>query len=136
MLKAIILASTVIAAAQCSPQEAAQVIADVNAVRVEYGLSALEPDIELIRFAAVRAEDILWAGEPSHDGIWRLYRPTEIGECLCIKPPHESASSCMEAWLESPGHRAMILDTRWGRIGVAALRSDAGYLYVALEFAD
>jgi uncharacterized protein YkwD len=39
-----------------------------------------------------------------------------------------------EAFMDSPAHRANILDRRFGRVGIGIYRDDHGYLWVTLIF--
>lgn len=57
-----------------------------------------------------------------------------IGENLAAGP--ESAAGVMESWMESPSHRAIILDPMWTEIGIAVRSGgEYGYYWVQL-FAD
>jgi uncharacterized protein YkwD len=57
------------------------------------------------------------------------YRAWSAGENLAWGAPDISASRTVTNWMNSPGHRANILNPRWRSIGVAAVHVDdpAGY---------
>ena len=44
------------------------------------------------------------------------------------------AGTLLKAWMDSPGHRANILDARYRQLGVGARKSDEGVWYVAQVF--
>ena len=44
------------------------------------------------------------------------------------------AGTLLKAWMDSPGHRANILDALYRQLGVGARKSDEGVWYVAQVF--
>jgi len=106
----------------------AQVIGDVNAERMRYGLKPLKIDPQLTEAARIRAQEI--ARKFSHtrpDGTkWSTVSSAAKGEN--IARGHNSADRVMAAWMSSSGHRANILRERFGSIGVCALRVN-GLIY-------
>ena len=47
-----------------------------------------------------------------------------------------TVQAMVEAWMNSPGHRANILNPRYGAVGLAVSRDVAGRPYWTLVFAD
>lgn len=111
---------------------AAQVIGDVNAERMRYGLQPLRVDPELTAAARIRAGEI--ARKFSHtrpDGSkWSTVSPAAKGEN--IARGHHSAYRVMAAWMSSPGHRANILRQSFGSIGVCAIEVNGVMYWVQL----
>lgn len=111
---------------------AAQVISDVNAERMRYGLKPLTVDPQLMAAARVRAQEI--ARKFSHtrpDGTkWSTVSPAAKGEN--IARGHNSAYRVMAAWMSSSGHRANILRESFGSIGVCALKVNGVIHWVQL----
>ena len=103
---------------------AAQVAALVNAARAEYGLSALTVDAKVQQAAQVRARES--AQSFSHtrpDGSSFSTALTEAGVSYTrsgenIAYGQSTPQQVVQAWMDSAGHRANILDTGFTHIGV------------------
>lgn len=114
-------AANPIEAPSTSNDLASQVIAEVNAERAKYGLSALREDPELTRAACVRANEIVQSfshTRPNGEG-WSSVSTAARGEN--IAKGHSTVARVMAAWMSSEGHRANILRESFGSIGVCAI---------------
>ena len=114
----------------------AGLLAQVNALRAESGLRPLRWSPALSRAAQAHCIDMAQAGYFGHlssDGtpftqrIARLYRPRRpqvwaVGENLLWSTRGLGPQSALRRWLESPEHRANLLDPRWREVGIAAAR--------------
>ena len=98
-----------------------RVIAEVNAERAKYGLSALREDPELTRAACVRANEIvqLFSHTRPNGENWGSVSIAARGEN--IAKGHSNVARVMAAWMSSEGHRANILRESFGSIGVCAI---------------
>ncbi len=107
---------------------AAQVVAQVNAERARYGLSALQADADLTSAACLRAQEITQTFSHTRpDGSsWSTVSQKAYGEN--IAKGQSTPDKVMAAWLSSQGHRENILRSSFGSIGVCAYRLN-GVLY-------
>ncbi|NLG24267.1 MAG: hypothetical protein GX558_02860 [Clostridiales bacterium] len=103
---------------------AAEVVRQVNAERAAAGLGALTVDSDLTAAACVRAREISTAGNFSHtrpDGSSCFTVSSKMsGENIAMG--YSTADKVMAGWMSSPGHRANILRSSFGSIGVCAYR--------------
>ena len=105
----------------------------VNAVRAEHGLRRLRVDWHLTAAAQGHAADMLrrrYFSHTSPDGIDLISRARavrwmragftwDLGEVLAVGwGPGSTARFALQEWLESPGHREVVLDRRMRRAGV------------------
>lgn len=103
---------------------AEQMLKEVNAVRARNGLSPLRLDAAMNRAANVRAAEI--AKNFSHtrpNGARGLTALQEAGISYRtagenIASGQQSVQAVVSAWMGSEGHRANILSSRFGRLGV------------------
>lgn len=111
---------------------AAEVISQVNNERTNAGLPPLSVSAELTGAACIRAREIV--GQFSHtrpDGSsWSTVSAAATGEN--IAKGQNSADRVMAAWMSSEGHRANILRSSFGSIGVCALKVDGVIYWVQL----
>lgn len=122
-------------------QGAQAVIQQVNAVRARNGLPALRADAAMNRAARQRAAEL--AKRFSHtrpNGGRGLTILSEMGVSYRtagenIAAGQTSAQVVMSAWMGSSGHRANILSSRFGRIGVGQVTVNGRNYWVQL-FAD
>lgn len=120
---------------------ASEVIRLTNSARSQNGYAALVEDGALSEAAAVRAREIArsfshtrpsggsFSSALSESGVSYL----RAGEN--IASGQKSVSEVVNAWLNSPGHRANILNSSYSRIGSASVNID-GTLYWVQLFAD
>jgi len=108
-----------------------QVIALVNDIRADAGLSTLVEDTDLLAAARAHSLDMATNDCFSHDScngtdwadrIYSYYDGSGIGENIAAG--FTTPEAVVTAWMNSAGHRANILDADWLGIGV-------GYVYVA-----
>lgn len=117
------------------------VLAEVNAARAKNGLSALTLDANMNRAAAVRAAEM--AQSFSHtrpNGSRGLTALNEAGMSYRtagenIASGQQTAQAVVSAWMNSSGHRANILSSLFGRMGVGQA-TIGGRTYWVQLFAD
>ncbi len=96
-----------------------------NVERARYGLPALAVDVELMQSARQHAtwmtvnQSLVHSGQP-------------VAENIAMGQPH--SQSVVQCWMNSPGHRANILDGGHRRIGVAAYRTATGTIFWCQQF--
>lgn len=124
-----------------SSSAASEVVRLTNSARSQNGYAALVEDGALSEAAAVRAREIArsfshtrpsgasFSSALSESGVSYL----RAGEN--IASGQKSASEVVNAWMNSPGHRANILNSSYSRIGSASVNID-GTLYWVQIFAD
>ena len=124
-----------------SSSAASEVVRLTNSARSQNGYAALVEDGALSEAAAVRAREIArsfshtrpsgasFSSALSESGVTYL----RAGEN--IASGQKSASEVVNAWMNSPGHRANILNSSYSRIGSASVNID-GTLYWVQLFAD
>ena len=124
-----------------SSSAASEVVRLTNSARGQNGYAALVEDGALSEAAAVRAREIArsfshtrpsgasFSSALSESGVSYL----RAGEN--IASGQKSASEVVNAWMNSPGHRANILNSNYSRIGSASVNID-GTLYWVQLFAD
>ncbi|TCB96327.1 hypothetical protein E0H26_16080 [Micromonospora zingiberis] len=115
--------------------QAAQVVELVNAERAKAGCDALSTDDKLMTAAQRHSQDQAEHQNMSHTGsdgsdpgeridrveyAWRTY-----GENVAWNQPTPAA--VMDAWMNSPGHRANILNCAFTEIGVGVASSNGPY---------
>lgn len=124
-----------------SSSAASEVVRLTNSARSQNGYAALIEDGALSEAAAVRAREIArsfshtrpsgasFSSALSESGVSYL----RAGEN--IASGQKSASEVVNAWMNSPGHRANILNSSYSRIGSASVNV-GGTLYWVQLFAD
>lgn len=124
-----------------SSSAASEVVRLTNSARSQNGYAALVEDGALSEAAAVRAREIArsfshtrpsgasFSSALSESGVSYL----RAGEN--IASGQKSASEVVNAWMNSPGHRANILSSSYSRIGSASVNIDGTFYWVQL-FAD
>ena len=108
-----------------------KVIAETNSQRVQNGLYALTENSKLGQAASVKANDMFKSQYFEHISPSGLnpgqlvqdhgYNYIIAGENL-ILGNFDSEKEMVQSWMESPGHRANILNTRYAEIGVAVIK--------------
>lgn len=118
-------------------------LAGLNAVRAERGLSQLRPSPALERAALAHDREMLqfgFFGHSSYHGqaFWqrveRWYPPRgrgwTVGENLLAASPNVTAFSTLSHWLASPVHRAVLYNPNWVSVGIAVIHvPSAGGIY-------
>lgn len=133
--------SSSVSASIRSSSAVSEVVRLTNSARGQNGYAALVEDGALSEAAAVRAREIArsfshtrpsgasFSSALSESGVSYL----RAGEN--IASGQKSASEVVNAWMNSPGHRANILNSSYSRIGSASVNID-GTLYWVQLFAD
>lgn len=119
------------AAPVSAPADEQALVAAVNQARAANGLAALTLDSALQNAARAHTENLLAANAFTHDFVesggstafagWihRFYSGSCAGENLAGGSPSLTAQQAVDLWLNSPGHRANLLSSRFATIGVA-----------------
>ncbi len=127
---------------QAAPSYADQVVSLVNAERAKAGLSALTVDSSLQAAADVRAREIetsfshtrpdgtSFATAIKAQGI--TYRTAGENIAYGQRTPEE----VVNAWMNSEGHRANILNAGYTKIGVGYYQNSRGVNYWSQEFTN
>lgn len=118
-----------------------QALSLLNRDRAAHGLPALKANSQLTALARNYAQDMIRRGFFSHNnpegqspfdrmrqaGISYKY----AGENLAV---NSSVAGAEAAFMNSPGHRANILNANYTEVGIGVVRSSSGSLYVVQEF--
>jgi|SRR5215208_903393 len=116
------------------------VIRHINAVRHANGLASVRPWRALRRAAEEHSRDMARADffdHPSSDGtpfdvrVRRYVGSRPIGETLAALSGGGQAARVVQMWMDSPPHRAILLEGTFRRIGLARHRSGFGMLFTA-----
>jgi len=107
------------------------IISETNRQRKAHGLKPLKENPKLNRSALLKAKDMFQKGyfahqSPAGKGVDSLAREVNyqflaIGENLALGN-FKNDRILVQAWMDSPGHRANILNTGYSEIGVAAVK--------------
>lgn len=113
------------------PGPAVQIVHHINAVRMANGLRRVHITRRLTRVAEDQNMKMLRSGLFSHDtgnGMSFDYRVRKLrfarlGETLAWAPARASAApwDIVRGWMHSPGHRRLLLDPRFRRVGVSQM---------------
>lgn len=102
-----------------------EVIRATNAERARYGVPPLRIDRSLVQTA--RAHTV-WMAR------YRTLQHTQIGVAENIAMGQRTSAEVVQSWMESPGHRANLLNPSYRRIGVAAYAAADGTIYWCQQF--
>jgi len=119
-----------------------EVVRLVNAERAKAGLPALKVNWELSRCARYKSEDMLNKNyfdhqSPTYGSPFDMIknfgiRYTAAGEN--IARGQRTPAEVMNAWMNSSGHRANILNKQFNQIGVGVAKASNGTLYWTQQF--
>jgi uncharacterized protein YkwD len=112
---------------------------EINQVRAQHGLSALQLSSPLNEAAEYHSKTMATRGFFAHESadgssFWKRverFYPSRgfgywsAGENLAYGSPSMSADGAVRAWMGSPGHRANILSASWREIGIGAVHADS-----------
>jgi uncharacterized protein YkwD len=118
-------APTVEAKASGSP-----ILSRTNAARAQAGLGALSVDACLTRMAQQHAERVAAAKTLFHQDLGAVTSACGVsaaGENVAMN--HTGPAAMVGQWLDSPGHRANLLNGDFALIGVGTARADDGAWY-------
>jgi uncharacterized protein YkwD len=102
-----------------------QVLEQTNATRRRHGLAPLTLDRSLLKSARRHTS---WMARR------QTLRHTTSQVAENIAEGQRSARQALQDWMNSPGHRANILNPSYRRIGVAAYRASDGTCYWCQQF--
>jgi uncharacterized protein YkwD len=121
-----------------------QTIVDlVNQQRAQSGLASLVVDSRLVVAAQIHSRDMATLGQMEHTlpgaalptlesrAQYVGYNYSYLGENIAFNYP--DGNSVMTAWMNSPGHRANILNVNYTAIGVGISQDAAGEPYYTQE---
>ena len=128
LVAALALMGTV-SSAEARDQRAAQAVVElsINSERADHGCGPLRMHAGLARSAARQARLLLAGGELDHDAGSpmgdRLHRAdpsaTMLGEDLAWGTGSDAQpEAIVQAWMDSPPHRRIMLDCRFSQLGV------------------
>ena len=101
------------------------VLDNINAYRAAVGVAPLTISDNLTSIANTRTDQMLMAGDMSHDG----YQTAEI-----IAQNYNSAASVVNAWANSPGHYAAMTNAKYTVCGIACAFEESGTDYWCVTF--
>ena len=115
------------------------VLTDINTFRLAHHLSALRLSAPLTSAAVVHTQEMAAQGYFAHESadgslFWKRIRhfyPStpwtfwSVGENLLWSSPDVGAAQALQLWLNSPEHRANLMNPRWSEIGIAAVHATA-----------
>jgi uncharacterized protein YkwD len=103
----------------------ANIVSYTNEQRVRNGLPPFQVDKELMSTAREHAS---WMTR----NRCMVHTSRPVAENIAMGQPH--SSDAVQAWMNSSGHRANILNGFHRRIGVAAFRTENGTIYWCQQF--
>jgi uncharacterized protein YkwD len=122
-----------------APSDVSGIVNAMNQDRAANGLGGLSYNDQLAGSGAGWSSNIASAGSLFHQDLaallgqpaWAGFRT--LGENLLVGPDGMSASQMETAWMNSPGHRANILNGSFTLVGIGITHS-GGRVWVAVEF--
>ena len=120
------------------------IVREINHARASAGLRPLRRTARLRRLARHHTLDMLRHDSFSHDGDGTTFSQRinarvhyrKVGETLASMPRRAGARRIVRAWLNSPSHRAVMLDPAYHRIGVSGKRGQMAHGRAFLVTAD
>ena len=115
---------------------AAELLRLTNDVRAEHDLPALEPSACAVEQASARAQDLVGADERIHaplDGVLEACSPASLA-AENLARGGASAERVVEAWMESPGHRANVLEPAVTTAGAGCVEDDGQGLVCSMIY--
>lgn len=103
----------------------ANIVSYTNDERARYGLPPLQVDPQLMETAREQASWMTRSGRLTHT-------MRAVAENIAMGQPH--SSDAVQAWMNSSGHRANILNAAHRLIGVAAFRTEGGTIFWCQQF--
>jgi uncharacterized protein YkwD len=116
------------------------IVASVNAARAQHGLPALSPHGQLDALAGSWSAHMAATGTFTHSNLEAtLYRPDfqafqRLGENILRSECSRAAPEMVDAWLQSPSHRANVLSPMFGVVGVGVVCAPDGWAWVTMNF--
>ncbi len=100
----------------------------VNQERAKAGLSPLTMDTELLEAAMVRGAEITYSFSHTRPSGASCFTINSKISGENIARGQRSPESVMNSWMNSSGHRANILESRWKSVGIACFETSSGNL--------
>ena len=128
--------------------EEAALLAETNAVRTAHGLAALRPDAQLVALARARSRDMAKRGyfdhvTPEGRSVFTIMRERKMlfglgGENIAKngRPAAYAPREVVAGWVKSPAHRTNLLNEGYGRVGIGAVRTSEGQVFVTQILVD
>lgn len=134
----------VAAAATATESEYAyQVLAIMNQIRAEYGLSTLTTTQELMNTAQMRAKETtvnFSHNRPDGSSCFTAYAQNGVSYCAAgenIAAGQNNPQYVIDCWMNSSGHRANILNPAFNHVGIGCCYSNDYYgIYWSQNFTD
>jgi uncharacterized protein YkwD len=115
------------------------IVLEINRVRAQHGLARVARSPQLAAAARQHSDEMTTMGYFAHtsrDGtaletrVKRYfpatnYRWWSVGETLLWSSPGIGAAAAVQAWLQSPEHRRILLDGTWRQIGLSAVHDNS-----------
>jgi uncharacterized protein YkwD len=114
------------------------VLAEINALRAEHKLAPLRVSVALAAAAREHSQQMADQGYFAHESgdgspfskrLQHFYPQGKaywsVGENLLWSSPDVEPGRALQLWLDSPEHRANLLNARWREIGVSAVHVPA-----------
>jgi uncharacterized protein YkwD len=112
-----------------------QLLGQINTTRAHHGLRALRMSPRLTAAAAQHSASMAQKGYFSHDSAnggsffkriasfysYRGYSTWSAGENLLWSSPDISSAGALRMWMNSPEHRANLLNRSWREMGLSAV---------------
>jgi uncharacterized protein YkwD len=129
-------------------QREKSIIRGINAQRARYGLAPIRHSLRLARAADYHSWEMLDGnyfahtsrnGGPFDARIRRFANPRSLGETLAMlggSCGHGSAGRIVSMWMNSAGHRAILLSAQYRRIGIARRTGNLGGRRACVVTAD
>lgn len=134
-LAALLLALAPPATAKTAAGFQGAVRSQTNEVRSERDLPRLGKQACVQRFAARQARRMAKKEKMYHQDLGKVLESCSLslaGENVAYG--YSSAGAVMDAWMDSPSHRANIVKKRYRLLGVGARKSESGTWYLAQVF--
>ena len=124
------------------------IVRGINAQRAHYGLARVSVSKPLSRAADYHSWEMLDANYFAHESrnggsfdarVRRYVRPHALGETLAMLGGgcgRGSARRIVSMWMHSAGHRAILLSSRYRRIGLAKRVGSLGSTHACVVTAD
>jgi uncharacterized protein YkwD len=149
-LLAPLFASPLISSADATPSldgRERAIVRAINRQRAKHGLSKLRSSRRLARAADFHSWEMLDAdyfahesrdGSPFHVRVRRYVNYRSLGENLAMvdRCGKRSARRIVRMWMESPGHRAILLASAYRRVGIGKRIGDFGGSRACMVTAD
>jgi uncharacterized protein YkwD len=123
------------------------IVRAINRQRSKHGLSALRSSRRLAKAADYHSWEMLDAnyfahesrdGGPFDQRVRRFARHKALGETLAMLGGcgRKAARRVIRMWMNSPGHRAVLLSSRYRRVGIGTRTGDLGGRRACMVTAD